>query len=55
VFIGIPIRTIAWCPYTNNIVIGCVGGGLYWWQYGSPEAVLILQTDNTFNILRAVE
>jgi hypothetical protein len=54
VFIGIPIRTIAWCPSTNNVVIGCVGGGLYWWQYGQPEATLILQIDNTFNIIRAV-
>ena len=36
VFVGIPIRTIVWCPSTNNIAIGCVGGGLYWWQYGNP-------------------
>jgi hypothetical protein len=54
VFIGIPIRTIVWCPFTNNIAIGCVGGGLYWWQYGHPEATLILQSDHTINILRAV-
>lgn len=53
VLIGKPIRTIVWCPFTNNIVIGCVGGSLYWWQYGNTEATFIQQTDHTFNILRA--
>lgn len=54
VFIGIPIRSIAWCPLTNNILVGCVGGGLYWWQFASIEAELVLQLKHTFNIIRAV-
>jgi WD40 repeat protein len=55
VFIGIPIRSIAWCPHSNNVAVGCVGGGLYWWQFGEAEAKLVEQYDHTINILRAVE
>jgi WD40 repeat protein len=55
VFVGIPIRSIVWCDKTNNIVIGCVGGSLFWWRFGQPDADLIMQIDHTFNILRAVD
>jgi hypothetical protein len=34
VFVGVPIRSIAWCPYSNNVVVGCVGGSLFLWQFG---------------------
>jgi hypothetical protein len=34
VFVGIPIRSIAWCGKTNNIAIGCVGGSLFFWTFG---------------------
>lgn len=55
VFIGVPVRTLTWCKLTNNIVIGCVGGGLFLWKYGAEEAILIVQYHHTINILRAVD
>lgn len=43
IFVGAPIRSIAWCSSTNKIAIGCVGGSLFEWPYGSPSATLIDQ------------
>jgi hypothetical protein len=34
IFVGAPIRSIAWCDATNSVAIGCVGGGLFIWRYG---------------------
>ena len=55
VFVGSPIRSIAWCDATNSVAIGCVGGGLYIWRYGKAEANLVFQTEHTINILRALD
>ena len=55
IFIGIPIRSIVWCPHTNNLVIGCVGGTLFWWIFGETEANMVKQYEHTINIIRAVE
>lgn len=55
VFVGVPIRSIAWCDATNSIAIGCVGGGLFIWRYGQPEADFVLQEDHTINIMRALD
>ena len=41
VFIGIPVRSLAWCHDTDNIVVGCVGGYLYSWDGESEMANLI--------------
>ena len=55
IFVGAPIRSIAWCASTNKIAIGCVGGNLFEWRFGSPSAVLIDQVEHSINILRAID
>jgi WD40 repeat protein len=55
VFVGAPIRSVAWCESTNSIAIGCVGGGLFKWDFGAISANFLVQLDHTINILRALD